>query len=1332
MSDSTPAGVTATPATPTPRRRGRLRGVGSGLAWLLTWWPGALLALLVSLALLIAGWAQTAGSLDQALRWAAAWTAQRPAERGTLEVQLGPQAGGNRLIDGGQIERLRWSHNGLSVDARGVRLQWTSAVWLGLVRGQGLRLRQLRIDALDIVDQRPSVPTTPLTQFTLPLQLDLPLDLGALNYQGSVTVSTGALSGRYRYDTRQQHDLQIDTLQVAQGRYSARLQLGGTAPMAVEASLQGNVSLPAHQLLRGLVAHPLLAQGTLRGTLAGPEARLQLRASLQPVSSTPAEQVQRLPEADLQATLRPWADQPVDSAELKLERVDLATLWPGAPRTALSGQASARPSAAGWSAELALNNRQSGPWDQQRLPLEQLRAKLQQQGPRWQLNELQAVAGQGSLQGEGELMPPAQAGTNWQATGTLRWRQLNPAALHSALPTQRLDLSAQAGSDSAQATSLRLRAQPSAGASADKHPLALQAADLTLRQNGDTWTLDQAQLQLPQARLQAQGQWNSAQRSGSSQGDWQVPGASGRWQGQLAARSGEASTELQVQQAERLLPWLRQISQRLAPDTPWPADLALRGQGRLRLGWQGGWTGGQQAWAAWSNPKTTAWQRAQGLAALPLDLQLELPQLDVLAQGKTLQLSGWDAQLHPQAGGWRLSQKGRIGWQGHRIQIDSGWSARPEAGGLSLTADPLTLQAQLAGTPARLANWQLQPGAPLVLRLGDDGLELAAGRLRLGAAAMGTEGLELRWDTSRWRANGPLVTRGELRGLPLSWIDTLTHSDQAPEGLLADAGLEGDLLLDGRWDLDLPAQGTAGARGQITLERRSGDLALRAGGPAGNVEPLAAGLKTAALTLGIAGAQVQASLRWDSALAGQIDASASSSWQGGMVGPQWPADAPLQGRLRAALPQVGLWSALAPPGWRMSGTAQADAELSGTRAAPRWSGQLAGQRLALRSVVDGIEFVNGELRASLQGDRLAIERFSIEGPGGAASGGSLRATGSARWQRPGAGPDQPAKAEISLQTQVERLRVSARADRRLTVSGAVEAQLSGARLQLRGNLKADQASFVLPDENTPSLGADVVVRRRSDPPRSGGNGQRVEPDIQLTLDLGESFDVRGHGLEARLEGQLQLISTPRQPTPRVLGEVRTSRGTYRAYGQRLDIEQGVLRFVGPYDNPALDVLAIRPFTTQRVGVQIRGTAQAPQVRLYAEPDLPDSEKLAWLVLGRSAAGGGAEAALLQQAAVALLSGGSGGNPLGQLFGLDEVSVRGSGTTTTNASGETVSGATFTLGKRVSSRLYVAYERSLAGTLGTFSLFYDVSRRLTLRARTGEDNAVDLIFTLPYD
>src|SRR5690606_33560369 len=156
-------------------------------------------------------------------------------------------------------------------------------------------------------------------------------------------------------------------------------------------------------------------------------------------------------------------------------------------------------------------------------------------------------------------------------------------------------------------------------------------------------------------------------------------------------------------------------------------------------------------------------------------------------------------------------------------------------------------------------------------------------------------------------------------------------------------------------------------------------------------------------------------------------------------------------------------------------------------------------------------------------------------------------------------------------------------------------------------------------------------------------------------------------------------------------------GTNRAYGQQLAIESGVLRFAGPYDDPALDIIAIRPnLRDQRVGVQILGTAQRPQVKLVSDPDLPDSEKLAWLVLGRPATGAGAEAAVLQQAALALLAGdGEGvGSRLAGFLGLDQLDIVDRGE----------SGDALSLGKRLSNRLYVNYERGLLSTLGTVAVF----------------------------
>jgi len=274
---------------------------------------------------------------------------------------------------------------------------------------------------------------------------------------------------------------------------------------------------------------------------------------------------------------------------------------------------------------------------------------------------------------------------------------------------------------------------------------------------------------------------------------------------------------------------------------------------------------------------------------------------------------------------------------------------------------------------------------------------------------------------------------------------------------------------------------------------------------------------------------------------------------------------------------------------------------------------------------------------------------------------------------------------------------------------------------------------VLPDESTPSLSADVVVRGGRNLPQGTATVATVQPDVSVQLDLGPQFEVRGRGLQARLTGQLELRSTPALPTPRVFGVVRTASGSYRAYGQQLSIETGELSFNGPYDDPALNVLAIRPMardSEQRVGVQISGSAQAPRVRLVATPELPDAEKLAWLVLGRPATGAGAEAAILQQAALALLAGNDStlNSGLAGALGLDELSVRGE---SLNADGSTRAAAV-TLGKRISNELYLSYETGLAGAMGTVSVFYDLSRRFTLRARAGEENAVDLIFTLHYD
>ncbi len=267
---------------------------------------------------------------------------------------------------------------------------------------------------------------------------------------------------------------------------------------------------------------------------------------------------------------------------------------------------------------------------------------------------------------------------------------------------------------------------------------------------------------------------------------------------------------------------------------------------------------------------------------------------------------------------------------------------------------------------------------------------------------------------------------------------------------------------------------------------------------------------------------------------------------------------------------------------------------------------------------------------------------------------------------------------MALQGQLRALRVLVRTDRQVTLSGDVQARLDNGQFNVRGKLKTDRAVIILPDETAPSLGSDVVVRSAAKDREAAETAQREAaqadaqaakpqtakpPDIVINFDLGDDFAVQGRGITTRLEGDLEIRSTRLNAPPRITGEVKTVKGQYRAYGQQLDVETGVARFNGPFDNPALDVLAIRPNMSQRAGVQITGTAQSPRVKLYSEPALSDAETLSWVMLGRASATSGGESALLQQAALSLLGkiGGSGsGGSLASRFGLDELGFKGPG------------------------------------------------------------------------
>jgi translocation and assembly module TamB len=1237
-----------------------------------------LLGLVVVLVLGTAGawwWAGTEGSL--------AWSLRQLARSLPLTVE----GVGGALRSGARVQHLIWERDGLKIEARDLQLAWRP---LELLTGS-LQIDALRAASVRVEDRRPPQPKVPPTSLAVSLRPAIDdVRIGRLEWvTGGNTVTAGDIAGHYSFNGLQ-HDLQLDSVHWGPGTYRGRASIGAAGPLHVNAAVEGRVeaAVPGNA-----VPLPL----DFAATLLGPLADLQVKARLQVGTGSPAAGTR----ANGTGRLTLWAEQPLPEAQAQLQNFDAAAFWPDAPHTSLAGEVRVQPAGtATWALTADLANALPGAWDQGRVPVDKLTAAGE-----WRANgqalvrQLRARVGGGEVQAHGQWRRTG----GWDVQGELAG--VNPASIHTALApvpvSGRADVRGEGAAISFDAD---LKAQGGARRAhgASEAAAALQALELRAAKAQGRWesgllSLRTFDLRTSDARLYGTLEVRPARWSGSGRASLEAPGVRAEADGAIAESAGKGTAQLRATDFAQALRWARTLP-RVADLLP---QLAASGRGEARVAWQGGWADpAVQARAEVPVLEVAREPDAGSRKNAPAPWSVRDAAVSV-----TGRLSDARVQGHARAEfGERRVALELAGQGGRRRQAPDVWQG--QLGTLRVSATDPALGA---------GPWTLTLQRAFALRWSAGQFDADAGQALLAPpatrGAVGTPAT-LVWEPVRWRS-GELHTAGQLTGLPMAWVALIG----GPQ--LAGSMLAGDMVFDGRWDANLGAT----LRLQASLARSRGDLTVLAENVEGASTRVPAGVRDARLTVQTDGDALTAALHWDSERGGTAEGQVRTRLaRGGAAGWQWPADAPLTGALHARLPRIGVWSLLAPPGWRLRGSLNADVAVAGTRADPQLSGTLAADDLALRSVVDGIELQGGRLRARLAGRALLIDEFMLRGAQGTGDGGTLVATGEGAWT-----PDGP---QARLTARLQHLRASIRSDRQLTLSGEIATRVDAASSEVTGRVTVDRALVVLPEQTTPELGDDVVVRGAATRPtrtqakaaeeaRPGGRRLRVAVD----LDLGNDFHVRGRGIDTRLRGTL-AVSAQSLGAPRLTGTIQTAGGEYLAYGQRLDIERGVLRFTGPVENPSLDILAIRPNIAQRVGVQITGSVLTPYVRLYSEPQLADAETLSWLVVGRASAAGGAEAALVQRAALALLAGhsGTGKRGVAASLGLDELSFSRSGP----------AGPAVTFGKRIGRNIYAAYERSLSGALGTLYVFYDLTRRVTVRAEAGTRAAVDLIFTFTFD
>ncbi|UTY56593.1 hypothetical protein HPQ68_04975 [Massilia sp. erpn] len=627
------------------------------------------------------------------------------------------------------------------------------------------------------------------------------------------------------------------------------------------------------------------------------------------------------------------------------------------------------------------------------------------------------------------------------------------------------------------------------------------------------------------------------------------------------------------------------------------------------------------------------------------------------------------------------------------LRLRGGWAKDAWSGTLEALQNKgryaLTLQAP---APLRLAA---APGSGPAGLAKPEQIALSNAVIKLPDGSVRIENLEK--NGAHWRS------RGAAAGVPASYLAQMSQAWR--DSIIS------DLTIGADWALDMQAPAAKGAApaldGSLHIFREKGDITVTGGD-----KPVALGLRQLDTRVNVAGNQLRAQLLLDGARAGKASADATAQLRDGRI----PHDSALTLNGNVDMPSLA-W--LAPligiPSLELDGALKANFSGGGTVGAPTLNGSVTGDKLVVNWAEQGIRLRNGQLQAQLAGDQLQLQRLRFEGVQG-----SAQADGWLRFAN--------AEATMQLKLAADKLEVLARPDRTLVLSGSSTLVRDAKHFQLDGKFRADRASIELPSQDTPTISEDVVILGRGKPAPKA-DSKSLPLNVDLEADLGDNFYLKGKGLDAQLAGAVRVRIQDRR-APRVNGSIRVSNGTYAAYGQRLAIERGVINFTGAYDNPGLNILAVRKRpedsqlseTNVEAGVEVRGTALAPSAKLVSTPTVPDSEKLSWLVLGHGMADvAGNEMGLLGTAAGALF-GGSGGS-LANKVGLDELGV-------SQAKG--LESTVVTVGKRLSSRAYLSFEQGTGSATSLVKLRYKLNSRITLQFQTGTNNALDVLYTWAFD
>lgn len=417
-----------------------------------------------------------------------------------------------------------------------------------------------------------------------------------------------------------------------------------------------------------------------------------------------------------------------------------------------------------------------------------------------------------------------------------------------------------------------------------------------------------------------------------------------------------------------------------------------------------------------------------------------------------------------------------------------------------------------------------------------------------------------------------------------------------------------------------------------------------------------------------------------------------------------PEQAALDGNITTAVRDLSQLELSHPAFGDLKGQLDINLDISGTLAQPAIQGQASLQQGEVAIVDAGI--VLEQIQASVKGNTDTVNfDFQARSGGGSLMGDGVFRLTDASWEL----TTNIQGREFEAMNTPEALVF---AEPELTVSVTPQKTLVTGKVHIpRAQIEPTQFN------STVSPSRDVVVV--NDEEKIDESAAVTEIDI--TVSLGDKVKLKAMGFQGRLTGSLRVFGK----TSDILlanGEIMVKDGSYIAYGQTLHVDDGSIRFAGgPIDNPELDIKAVRKGKDYQAGLRIQGTAASPQADLFSDPSMSQDDILSYLLLGKPLNQASAtDAALLASAAtgMGLQNGAMIGDEIASTFGLDEFSIEG----------DSAENAAVQVGKYLSPKLYLSYGIGVFESVSTVELRYQLSQIWSLKAESGTESGVDLLYT----